>query len=209
MTGRGYGLGSVFDDGWASPYELESQRVLEQAKQTARARAEQQQSFMHQAIDAAAASRMPAIDAERAAWRANDAAVTAARAAVPDNCAAPCRAGGCQFDRAKQMLAQAQAALETSKRLMRADETGSRTMSRAMWCDVGMHAYSENDPKAEQWQKRLRDPETGEPKTVMLDVCGECVATGGSPDFNGPERAAIMRGEAPHPAPAYAVPPSS
>lgn len=187
-----YGFKSVFDDGWASPYELESQRRLEQAKATARARAEQQQSFAQQAI-AAVVNSQTGRELESGAHMTT----------LPGDVAAPCLRGGCQFERAQQMLAQAQQALETSKRIMRRDEMGERTMSRAMWCDQGQHAYSENDPKAEIWTKRVKDP--GQPsgwREINMDVCGQCVALGQSPDFNAEERAAIMAGAAPHPAPA-------
>lgn len=198
-----YGLGSVFDEGWASPFELESQRRLEQAKATARARAVQSQSFAQQAIAAATAAGLDHAQRELVA------SGYAAAGAGPADCAPQCAARGCQFEQAQQMLAKAQHALETTKRLMRIDEAGEATMSRAMWCDVGGHAYSENDPKAEQWKKRRRDPETGQPQEVLMDVCGPCVELGGSPDFNAEERAAIMAGGAPHPAPANVIRPQA
>ncbi len=186
------GAGSVFEDGWASQYELETARRLEVAKAGARARHTADLAFETLARGSVH-GQQPGMH-ELAAG---------ACAVVPVACAPQCSAGGCQFDRAQQMLAQAQAALEASKRLMRADENGARTLSAAMWCDMGAHAYSASDPKAEMWTKKVRDPETGQWVERMLDVCGACVAAGGSPDFNGPERASILAGEQPHEAPDY------
>lgn len=162
----GYGLGSVFDRGWASPYELEAGREL--ARNAAAARAEQAAGWQDQMLTAARQQQH-----ELGA---------AGSAVVPVACSPQCSAGGCQFERAQQMLAQAMAAVETSKRIMRADEMGHRTMSRAMWCDVGQHAYSENDPRAEAWTKRVKDPDApGGMRELQLDVCGNHV--GASPEM--------------------------
>jgi hypothetical protein len=193
-------ISSVFDNGWASQYELEDARRLEVAKAGARARHESNLAFERLAREAVAGGgSAPELEAPHA-YAAGGAAV------VPAACSPQCSAGGCQFDRAAQMLAKAQQALEATKRLMRVDQTGGRTLSAAMWCDIGQHAYSANDPKAEMWTKKVRDDE-GRWVERMLDVCGQCVATGGSPDFNGAERAAIMAGGDPHPAPDYIASP--
>lgn len=102
-----------------------------------------------------------------------------------------------QLEQARLVHAQT---VDLAARLQRAyghDIEGTVTMSAALWCDYGQHAFSERDPKQEQWQRRIKNDETGETETVIWDVCGRCVSAGGSPSFNAAERAAIMQGGAP------------
>ena len=100
-----------------------------------------------------------------------------------------------QFAAAQQTLMQAGRSLEQAQRLT-GRTTEGKPMSQALWCDAGEHAFSSRDPKAERWDRTMKN-EQGEPVTIPWDVCGECLGGMGTPGFNMKERHAIMEGKLP------------
>lgn len=99
------------------------------------------------------------------------------------------------MDQARKLHQQAEHILEQARSLAGHSETGE-TVSQALWCDAGEHAFSARDPKRENWQRTMRNEE-GEEVTVPWDVCGECLQGAGSPGFGLKERHEIMSGQDP------------
>lgn len=64
-------------------------------------------------------------------------------------------------------------------------------MSKALWCDVGNHAFSEKDPDKEHYTKTAKKKlmtgnsygspvyQEQEQATEEIDICGPCVAKQG------------------------------
>jgi hypothetical protein len=86
--------------------------------------------------------------------------------------APPCREV-CQLARAQVLYSQAQRLAEQMGR----DRDGRITMSKALWCDAGEHAFSARDPRREHWQRTVFDGEGGEVQ-IPWDVCGPHVQSG-------------------------------
>jgi hypothetical protein len=92
------------------------------------------------------------------------------------------RYGGPQFDsqrprtEAHNELIQAQRILDQARqeaeRARRYRDEARRLMSQALWCDPGDHAFSAKDPDAQQFERKYKDPESGEIRTDVINVCG-------------------------------------
>jgi hypothetical protein len=111
-----------------------------------------------------------------------------------------CIGSGCQVRGAEQTLLEARMAyaaaermLEQARQLAGRNEKGE-PVSQALWCDAGEHAFSGRDPKAERWDRTMKNAEN-ETVTIPWDVCGECLGGMGTPGFGLRERHAIMTGE--------------
>lgn len=74
---------------------------------------------------------------------------------------------GCQLTEARKLLV-------TAERLV-GRTTEGKTVSQALWCDQGDHAFSARDPKSEHWERQVKN-DKGENVTVPWDVCGQHVA---------------------------------
>ncbi len=70
------------------------------------------------------------------------------------------------LDQARQELARAQQFRDEAKRFM----------SQAIWCDPGDHAFSAKDPDAQQFERRYKDPDSGDTITDVINVCGAHMA---------------------------------
>ena len=95
------------------------------------------------------------------------------RSIVGDMYGHPCD-GGCQLQRAQQMMMQAQDVLNRAARLAGRTENGE-IVSQALWCDQGNHAFSARDPKSEHWERHVKNDD-GETVTIPWDVCGPHLA---------------------------------
>lgn len=80
-----------------------------------------------------------------------------------------CLSGGC-------VVGQAAGLLEQARRIV---EEGSRnSMSAALWCDQGGHAFSERDPGRQRIKVSVLDDDETEIE-VAKDFCGACAAKSG------------------------------
>lgn len=73
---------------------------------------------------------------------------------------------GCKLADARKMLAQAERLVGRSRE--------GKPVSQALWCDQGNHPFSARDPKAEHWERQVKN-DAGETITVPWDVCGRCM----------------------------------
>lgn len=80
-------------------------------------------------------------------------------ALVPEECKAGCK------------LAEARALLAAAEKLVGKTIKGE-TVSQALWCDQGGHAFSARDPKSEHWTREVKN-DKGEIVSVPWDVCGQ------------------------------------
>jgi len=116
------------------------------------------------------------------------------------NASAACVNRGCQaaaaaaaMDQAREIYVSAERMLGQAQQLTGHTPQGEH-VSQALWCDAGEHAFSARDPKAERWDRTMKNEE-GEPVTIPWDVCGECLAGTGNPGFGLKERHEIMAGK--------------
>ena len=79
-------------------------------------------------------------------------------ALVPEECKA-----GCKLQEARQLLAAAEKLVGKTIR--------GETVSQALWCDQGGHAFSARDPKSEHWTREVKN-DAGELVKIPWDVCG-------------------------------------
>ncbi len=81
---------------------------------------------------------------------------------------------GCQLAQAQNTLAQAQTLIAQAEQMRGRTINGEITMSQALWCDAGEHAFSARDPKREHWQRTVWD---GDDRQVEIpwDVCSQHV----------------------------------
>ena len=107
--------------------------------------------------------------------------------------AAECR-DGCQLSQARVLYARAQTVLDNAQQLAGRTIEG-KPMSQALWCDAGEHPFSARDPKAERWDRTMKNDD-GETITIPWDVCSDCLQ-GATPGFNLKQRHAIMKGGVP------------
>jgi hypothetical protein len=77
---------------------------------------------------------------------------------------------GCQMKTAQEIA-------DTSAMIL--SQMGRSSMSAAMWCDQGGHAFSERDPGRRRITMNVLDEETGREITDTRDVCGGCVTASG------------------------------
>jgi hypothetical protein len=68
------------------------------------------------------------------------------------------------------MLGNAQRALQEGRR---------DTMSTALWCDQGGHAFSERDPGRQRISVATLDPETDRETQITKDFRGQCATAAG------------------------------
>jgi hypothetical protein len=74
------------------------------------------------------------------------------------------------------MVGKATGLLEQARRIV---EEGSRgSMSAALWCDQGGHAFSERDPGRQRIRVSVLDDDETETE-VAKDFCGDCAAKAG------------------------------
>jgi len=81
-----------------------------------------------------------------------------------------CIRQGCQFSQASRVLDQAHHALTQETRY---------SMSQALWCDQGGHAFSERDPGRQRIAVSVLNEETEQEERVTKDFCGECAKSAG------------------------------
>ena len=81
-----------------------------------------------------------------------------------------CESGGCQFGRG---MAVAEQAMEIVNAM------GKESMSQALWCDQGGHAFSERDPGRQRITIDVLDEDTDREIKVSKDYCGECAREAG------------------------------
>lgn len=80
-----------------------------------------------------------------------------------------CAGGQCMIGSARAFLVQAQQAIE---------QTSRSSMSVALWCDQGGHAFSERDPGRQRIKVNTLDDNEVEVE-VTKDFCGDCAAQAG------------------------------
>jgi hypothetical protein len=56
---------------------------------------------------------------------------------------------------------------------------GRNSMSQALWCDNGGHAFSERDPGRQRISVATIDPDTEREVMESRDFCGECAESTG------------------------------
>lgn len=78
-----------------------------------------------------------------------------------------CLLNGCQLARAGQLAAEAKTMLDQAVREKR------ETMSGALWCDLGEHAFSSRDRKRTTYKISTLDEETGAPLEDDRVACGQ------------------------------------
>lgn len=99
-----------------------------------------------------------------------------------------CLLTGCQLGRAGQLAHEARAMLDQAVNEKR------ETMSGALWCDLGEHAFSSRDRKRTTYKISTLDEETGEPITDERVACGQhSIALKAAP----PAAAALPKGADP------------
>jgi hypothetical protein len=81
-----------------------------------------------------------------------------------------CLMRGCQLAGARQMLAQAEAAMKQVATLTERTEF----VSAALWCDMGEHSFSARDRKKVTYKIETTDEETGQPVEDTMTACGPC-----------------------------------
>jgi hypothetical protein len=81
-----------------------------------------------------------------------------------------CVNGRCQWRQATEILAQARQYVE--------QHTGRSSMSQAMWCDQGGHAFSERDPGRQRITVAVLDDDGAEQEETR-DLCGDCAEQAG------------------------------
>lgn len=81
-----------------------------------------------------------------------------------------CEGTGCQMAKSHEVASIAMAAIR---------EMGVGSMSQALWCDHGGHAFSERDPGRRRISMAVLDEDTGQEKTEMRDFCGACAEASG------------------------------
>ena len=86
------------------------------------------------------------------------------------NAAPGCQRDGCQLRAAGAMVEAAQQMIK---------ELGRSSMSQALWCDAGGHAYSERDPGRQRVAITVLDDVTGEERQESRDFCGDHAAKAG------------------------------
>jgi hypothetical protein len=109
------------------------------------------------------------------------------RDAYVNHAHAQCQDGGCQFARAAGLLTQAGEALQKGKR---------DSMSQALWCDQGGHAFSERDPGRQRLTVDVLNDETGQEESDYRDLCGECAEKSGLLKKRKTRPAAVLPGRA-------------
>jgi hypothetical protein len=82
---------------------------------------------------------------------------------------AACLSGGCMIGGARSLLNQARQVIE---------QTSRSSMSAALWCDQGGHAFSERDPGRQRIRVNVLDDNEQETE-VAKDFCGDCAAKAG------------------------------
>lgn len=80
-----------------------------------------------------------------------------------------CKARGCQLYAAHNYLVQARQVIE---------QQGRSSMSQALWCDQGGHAFSERDPGRQRISVTVLD-DNGDEQQEARDLCGECAQLAG------------------------------
>lgn len=82
---------------------------------------------------------------------------------------AACRAG-CQ-------LSQALSIARATENII--SGLGRNSMSQALWCDQGGHAFSERDPGRQRISVDVLNEDTEEIESETRDLCGECAREAG------------------------------
>jgi hypothetical protein len=77
-----------------------------------------------------------------------------------------CLLNGCQLARAGQLAAESKIMLDQALAEKR------ETLSGALWCDLGEHAFSSRDRKRATYKIQTLDEETGQPVEDQLTACG-------------------------------------
>lgn len=81
-----------------------------------------------------------------------------------------CINGRCQWRQAGEILAQAEAYIN--------EHTGRSSMSQALWCDQGGHAFSERDAGRQRIAVQVLDDD-GVEQSETRDLCSECAEKAG------------------------------
>lgn len=81
-----------------------------------------------------------------------------------------CTQHGCQFGQGMQIATQAAEAVKAM---------GKESMSAALWCDQGGHAFSERDPGRQRITVDVIDEDTEIETKVTKDFCGGCAKDAG------------------------------
>jgi hypothetical protein len=91
-----------------------------------------------------------------------------------------CQQNGCQIVMANQILGQAQKAMEQARvmeertqAILNRQGKKEMTVSAALWCDQGGHAFSERDPERQEFTRASYDAD-GHRVESVFSVCGSC-----------------------------------